>query len=88
MFLIMCDSQENPGIKLFLADRKKTKDQWWTSRLELALIYNRESAAKVHSQKYKFNNPAVITYSKAKSVASINRSLQENFITGAAEDEK
>lgn len=88
MFLIMCDSQEIPGVRLFLADRKKTKDQWWTSALDLALIYNRESAAKVHSQKYRFNNPTVIAYSKAKSVASVNRSIQENFITGASEDGK
>ncbi len=88
MFLIMCDSQEQPGVRLFLTDRKKTKEQWWTEGLELALIYSSEAAARQHCNKYKHNNPTVITFSKAKMVANKNKEFRENFIQGTSEDGK
>lgn len=58
-YMILTDSRQNKGEKLAMADRSKTKTQWWTQRPELAMVFESHSAAQIQKAKIRFNNPEV-----------------------------
>ena len=47
-------------LTLFLVDRTKTKKQWWTHDLGLAMSFYKESTAKIQARKLKYKNPQVV----------------------------
>lgn len=60
-FVIIQNSRRNKNIMptMYLVDRKKTKDMWWSPSSFLAMIFENESAAKYQAKKYKYNNVRV-----------------------------
>lgn len=57
-FVIIQDSRRKKSIMptMFLVDRHKTKRMWWSPSSFLAMVFNKESAAKYQAKKYKYNN--------------------------------
>lgn len=45
---------------LFLVDRKKTKQTWWTHDAGLAIVFQKKNAAQLQARKYKYNNVKVV----------------------------
>ena len=50
--------------KLFLVDRKKSKRFWWSHDANYAMLFEKESAAKIQAAKLRFNNIKVIQIGK------------------------
>lgn len=63
-YIILTDSRQNKGEKIAMADRSKTKSQWWTQRPELAMVFKNRDAAEAKRATIKFNNPQVWTVEK------------------------
>lgn len=63
-------------ITLFLADRKKTRTQWWTSQLDLAMEFEKEESASVQLKKLRYNNPQVVNYENALEIYHSNQHHQ------------
>ena len=59
-------------LTLFLVDRTKTKKQWWTCDLALAMQFYKESAAKIQANKLRFKNPQVVNSNDAKRIENKN----------------
>ena len=68
-------------LTLFLVDRKKTKKQWWTYDLALAMQFYKESAAKIQANKLMYKNPQVVNFDEAKNMESEN-----NYIVAILEE--
>ena len=61
---------------LFLVDRSKIKNRWWTSDWTEAMQFYKESAAKIQASKLQKNNPRVITINQA---ILLTRENERNF---------
>ena len=44
---------------LYLVDRKKTKRFWWSPDSSYAMVFEKESAARIQAAKYRFNKASV-----------------------------
>ncbi len=66
MFVIMAEGKNNHAI--FLVDRTRIKNKWWTQNLDDALKFQNETAAIVQRDKLKYNNPEVVTWKYAKEM--------------------
>jgi hypothetical protein len=66
-YVILQDSIKNKGMNLVLVDRTKTKEKWWTSVLENALVFTSKLEASKQCDKLKFNNPRVVPFDSAKN---------------------
>ena len=57
-FVVIQDSRRKKNIMptMFLVDRHKTKRMWWSPSSFLAMVFDKESAAKYQAKKYKYNN--------------------------------
>lgn len=66
-FVIIQDSRRKKNIMptMFLVDRHKTKRMWWSPSSFLAMVFNKESAAKYQAKKYKYNNARVKKITRA-----------------------
>lgn len=53
-FVIIQNSRKNKDI-MFLVDRHKTKSMWWSPSSALAMMFEKESAAKLQAMKYRYN---------------------------------
>lgn len=42
--------------KLYLVDRRKTKEHWWTDNIKLAITFPSRKLAEIQATKYKYNN--------------------------------
>lgn len=60
MWLIQCDSREVQGEKLYLADRTKQKDFFWTKNPKSMMVFKKLEAAQIQAKKYRFNNVKVV----------------------------
>ena len=66
-FVIIQNSRRNKNIMptMFLVDRHKTKRMWWSPSSFLAMIFEKESAAKYQAKRYKYNNARVMKITPA-----------------------
>ena len=60
-FVVIQNSRRKKNIMptMFLVDRHKTKCMWWSPSSFLAMIFEKESAAKYQAKRYKYNNARV-----------------------------
>lgn len=49
---------------LYLVDRNKTKDFWWSPNATFAMKFIKKSCAEFQAKKYKYNNVKVIKITK------------------------
>jgi transposase len=86
MYVILTNSRNSPGEKIAMADRTKTKSQWWTQRIELAMIFVSIEAANAQAARMKFNTPEVWTKEEAmvrlqqRVVSAVEASLERKEI--------
>ena len=66
-FVIIQNSRRKKDIMptMFLVDRHKTKCMWWSPSSFLAMVFQKESAAKYQAKKYKYNNARVMKITPA-----------------------
>ena len=57
-FVVIQNSRRKKNIMptMFLVDRHKTKRMWWSPSSFLAMVFEKESAAKYQAKRYKYNN--------------------------------
>ena len=60
------------GAFLFLVDRHKTKNRWWDTSLSQAMLFQKESAAKIQAEKLKHRDPEVISLNEARILEKLN----------------
>lgn len=65
-YIILTDSQKNPGEKVALVDRTKYPNQWWTELIDRAVVFTKKETADIQCSKLKFNNPKVYNFEKGK----------------------
>lgn len=60
-FVIIQNSRRNKSIMptMFLVNRHKTKLMWWSPSSALAMVFEKESAAKFQAKRYRYNNARV-----------------------------
>lgn len=60
-FVVIQNSRRKKNImpKMFLVDRHKIKSMWWSPSSFLAMVFEKESAAKYQAKRYKYNNARV-----------------------------
>ena len=60
-FVVIQNSRRKKNIMptMFLVDRHKTKSMWWSPSSFLAMVFEKESAAKYQAKRYKYNNARV-----------------------------
>ena len=64
-FVVAMDGKN--GETLFLVDRSKTKEYWWSLKLDKALIYNSKYPAKKRANTLLYGNVYVLTLDQALS---------------------
>ncbi len=80
MYVIACDSQFNAEQTVFLVDRNKSKRKWWVTGGSSIMIFRNLDAAKLTKNKYKMNNPRIMTLEKANEAIRRNNELVEDRI--------
>ena len=63
-FVIIQNSKYDNFKNLYLVDRNKTKDFWWSFNTTIAMKFIKKSAANFQARKYKYNNVKVIKITK------------------------
>lgn len=63
-FVIIQNSKYNNFKNLYLIDRNKTKDFWWSFNTKFAMKFIKKSSANFQAKKYKYNNVKVIKITK------------------------
>ncbi len=70
MFVIICDARYKKHSNIvFMVDRSKRKDTFWSLRLSDALIWTSENAAKEKCKTLHLNNPKVIGMDEALKIS-------------------
>lgn len=59
-------------VTLFLADRTKTKSQWWCTDLSLAMAFIKRDAAEYSARRLRFKSPEVVSFAHAKQLERNN----------------
>lgn len=75
-FTVMTHGQDN--MYLFLVDRTKIKNRWWSYDWTDAMQFNKESAAKVQASKLRYKEPTVITIDEAIKLTKMNN-INDSF---------
>lgn len=60
------------GMYLFLVDRKKINNRWWSTDWSDAMQFQKESAAKIQAAKLKYKSPEVIRIDTAIELSKEN----------------
>lgn len=69
-YVIACDSRyEESEAILFLVDRAKCKDAYWTDTMDNVLVFPTEKAAKRKLWPLKYNNPRIMPLDEAQQIA-------------------
>lgn len=55
------------GKRLFLADREKVRDRWWTPDMRLAVEFRSYSTADSVRKRFYYNDPKIISYQETTS---------------------
>jgi len=70
------------GETLFLVDRKKIKDRWWSTNLMDAIQFNKESAANYSANRLKYGNPEVLNWHEAVKADNDNTHIEAEIDSG------
>lgn len=65
-FVIATRSKYNKNELMFMADRTKTVERFWTLFIDDAFVFVSEQAAKTKASEFKFGNPRVMTLAEAR----------------------
>lgn len=76
-YYVMQESKD--GYALFLVDRSKIRDRWWTTDIEEAISFHSDVSALRQVQKLSKNSPKVITSEIIDSYVYRNQILKERF---------
>jgi hypothetical protein len=60
------------NVTLFLVDRSKTKQHWWTLSLINAMSFRNESAAEYSAKRLRYKTPSVVNSKEAKILENEN----------------
>jgi len=60
------------GMYLFLVDRRKIKNRWWSTDWSESIQFQKESAAKIQAAKLKYKSPKVISIDNAIELSKEN----------------
>ena len=63
-FVIIQSSRYGDFRNLYLVDRNKTKDFWWSPNATFAMKFIKKSSAEFQAKRYKYNNVKVIEITK------------------------
>ena len=63
-FVIIQSSRYGDFRNLYLVDRNKTKDFWWSPNAKFAMKFIKKSCAEYQAKRYKYNNVKVIEITK------------------------
>lgn len=61
-----------PPRTMFMVDRGRIRDSWWSDDLEDALIYDNEHSAQRRLETIHHNDPRVVTYAEAQRLNDLN----------------
>jgi hypothetical protein len=75
--VIVTNSRQVRGERLFLVDRTKQRISFWSNRLDDVLEFNHKTTAEAAMKKLKFNCPRIVTYEEAQVFANTQNSLRE-----------
>lgn len=70
MYIVTTKGREN--MHLFLVDRTKIKDRWWSYKWDDAIIFQKLKAAQTQIKKLRYRSPEVITLNQAKLLTRKN----------------
>ena len=71
-FYVTTDHRENTDLKMFIADKRIHKNNFWTYFLDKAFVFRNWHAANAKAKRLKHNNPQVISHDAAKTIAMRN----------------
>jgi len=81
MYYIVSDSRYNDELTLFLVDRAKTKQKWWSDSILFAKSFKTKDQANKALERLKYNDPRVVELNEAKAIDSENTAIiTENSI--------
>ena len=69
-YIVMSNGRN--GMYLFLVDRKKINNRWWSTDWNDAMQFQKESAAKIQALKLKYKYPRVISINTAIELSKEN----------------
>lgn len=60
-YVVVQDTRRNRNVvsKLYLVDRTKTKQMWWSPASIYAMVFEKKSAAEYQAKRYKYNKAKV-----------------------------
>ncbi len=74
-FVVAQDDPGHPGVVLFMVDRRKQKQSFWSNRLTDVFILNTREVATWHASRLKYNKPRALTWGEANASAANNKVL-------------
>ncbi len=69
-YIVMTNGRK--GMYLFLVDRKKINNRWWSTDWSDAMQFQKESAAGIQAAKLKYKSPKVIRIDTAIELSKEN----------------
>jgi hypothetical protein len=86
-YLIICDSRYRKHSDIvFMVDRAKRKDTFWSTDINDALFYTSKEAALLKAKSLKLNNPRIIDSDTALSIhEEIQKSIEHEEAMEACE---
>jgi hypothetical protein len=81
-FVIATDSCRERGVVLFMVDRHKQTQSFWSNRLIDVLVYVDHGAAQRKADSLKFNRPRVMSLDEARKL-----SLQQSVTRYISDDD-
>ena len=69
-YVVMTNGRK--GMYLFLVDRKKINNRWWSTDWSDAMQFQKESAAGIQAAKLKYKSPEVISIDTAIQLSKEN----------------
>lgn len=79
-YIVMTNGRK--GMFLFLVDRTKIKNRWWSYDWIDAMQFQKESAAKIQAKKLKYKSPEVIS---TRTAIKLSKENDRNFDYGSLE---
>lgn len=68
-FVIACDKRDDPSTTLFMVDRRRQRQSFWSDRLDDALVYRRRVDAQLKVARLRYNSPRVLPLEEAREIA-------------------
>lgn len=78
-YVIVTNSRQVRGERLFLVDRTKQRISFWSNRLDDVLVFNYKTTAEAAMKKLKFNCPRIMTYDEAQLITNSQNESKREF---------